>query len=80
MKGALGRVPAARRLRMGDWCWVGLGKGTGWILLCSEYKSNKLAMVSFVTQRRHSGTVQWYPAVHKCKTAFNEYGESKNES
>lgn len=43
-------------------------------------KSNKLAVASFVTQRRHSGTVQWYHAVHKYKTAFTEYRESKNES
>lgn len=40
----------------------------------------QIGSVSFVTQRRHSGTVQWYRAVHKCKTAFSEYGESKNES
>jgi len=62
------------------------GTGAGWTWgkeldgYCSALKTNKLAVVSFVAQRRHSHTVQWYHAVHKCKTAFNEYGESKNES
>lgn len=49
VEGAPSGAPAARRLEMGEWCWVGLGKGLGWILLCTEYKSNKLAVVSFVT-------------------------------
>lgn len=35
---------------------------------------------SLVPQKRHSGTVQWYHAVHESITAFSECQESKNES